>query len=366
MSKNISTNLPTKGNPPAKSLGPPAGFIVPNTPQKRPQAHLPDTKDNKPIFSVTYNYVRGRQLEGTYNNDPKIGYWPITALRISRGWGAPLQEEWPDSWDAASWPPEEPPNMDRCASIHKIFAYQRIRSSIECEQALSAGSAFVSVDMTNLWANSKNGKIKLPSKDDEINARHAFCIVGCNNRKKEFKFQNSWGIKWGDQGYGYLPYEYFDRLLNEAWIIILHEDLTIPKTMSGVVKRVWSIRSILHGILHGIELRDSQSNDRIAWSFATQYDGHLNVEELFVRPTYRGKCYSTDLIFGLLELSSRLSLPLTFWVSHVDNNAANMVVIKHLADRTGYAISESGARWAAFKVEQSGLTSCFTQIRIKT
>ena len=109
---------------------------------------------------------------------------------------------------------------------------------------------------------------------------------------------------------------------------------------------------ILHGVLHGIELRDSQSNDRVAWSFATQYDGHLNIEELFVRPMYRGKGHSKEIIARLLELSSRLSLPLTFWVSHADNNVTDMSVMKHLADRIGYVVSDSLVRWAAFKVEQ--------------
>lgn len=298
MLENKQTNPTIKGNPlPGLPLKPPSGVPVPNPPKRQPQPRLPDKKGNKPMFSVTYNYVRGRQLEGTYNSDPKIGYWPITSLRISRGWGAPLEERWPYSGGAAWWPPEEPPNIDQYAREHKIFAYQRVRSSVECKLALAARSfPTISVEMTSSWATAKKGKIRLPSKDDEINGSHGFFLVGFDDRREVFKFQNSWGIRWGDKGYGYLPYKYVDRLLTEAWVIILHEDIVMPKNVSGTIERIWAVQSVLHGILHGIELRDSQSNDRIAWSFATQYDDHLNIEELFVRPMYRGKRYSNQLV----------------------------------------------------------------------
>ena len=29
-----------------------------------------------------------------------------------------------------------------------------------------------------------------------------------NDEKQYFQFQNSWGIGWGDNGYGYIPYSY--------------------------------------------------------------------------------------------------------------------------------------------------------------
>ena len=39
--------------------------------------------------SVMYNFVRSRQLEGTFPGDPLTGVWPITSYRVSRGMGVP-------------------------------------------------------------------------------------------------------------------------------------------------------------------------------------------------------------------------------------------------------------------------------------
>jgi C1A family cysteine protease len=55
--------------------------------------------------------------------------------------------------------------------------------------------------------NTINGVIPLQS--GPIIGGHAICIIGYDDNKKLFKFKNSWGIKWGDKGYGYLPYDYY-------------------------------------------------------------------------------------------------------------------------------------------------------------
>jgi GNAT superfamily N-acetyltransferase len=309
-------------------------------------------------FSVMYNYVRGRQLEGTYNDDPTIGYWPITSLRVSRGWGMPSEEQWPYMEDAAAWPPkEEPANIDQYAKECRLFAYQRVRSEMECKLALAAQHfVTVAVDITDAWFDARMGKIPLPEQDDKILGGHCVFLFGYDDIKKIFNFQNSWGEKWGDKGRGYLPYHYIDRLLTEAWVVIPHEDVPKSKKARGGIEiRWWAIPSILHGVLHGVEIRDSQSDEREAWAFSLAYNGYLNVEELFVRPAYRGRGYFNHLFSQFQELSGFLSLPLRFWVPHADNTSNNMAILRYLADKNGFVVSDSSARWAAFKIEQAGI-----------
>ena len=311
-------------------------------------------------YSVMYGYVRSRQLEGTYNDDPTIGCWPITALRIDRGWGNPGEERWPYNGSAESWPPKEPSDIDKYAKESRIFAYQRVRSVSECKEAmfrLKAGGILVSVDITKSWFNAINGEIPLPKTEDEIIAGHGFLMIGYDDRTKKFRFVNSWGVDWGDKGYGYLPYEYFDLFLTEAWVDVrpkLHD--IAPYTRSyeatGGIAMEWSLLSILHDFIYGVEIRDSELDERKAWGFALEYDSCLNVEELFVKPEYRGMGYSKQLISSFEQLSRDLSLPLRFWISHPDNNTKNIVALRHIAGKYGYHLSHSGVRWADFKIKK--------------
>lgn len=312
-------------------------------------------------YSVMYGYVRSRQLEGTYNDDPTIGCWPITSLRIDRGWGNPGEERWPYNGSAESWPPKEPAHIDKYAKENRIFAYQRVRSVGECKEAmfrLKAGGILVSVDITKSWFNAINGEIPLPKTEDEIIAGHGILMIGYDDRTKRFRFVNSWGVDWGDKGYGYLPYEYFDLFLTEAWVDVrpkLHD--IAPYTQSykatGGIAMEWCLPSVLHDIIYGIEIRDSKLDERKAWGFAFQYHSCLNVEELFVKPKYRGRGYSKQLISSFEQISKHSSLPLRFWIPHPDNNIENMVALRHIADKYGYHLSYSGVRWADFRIEKT-------------
>jgi GNAT superfamily N-acetyltransferase len=311
-------------------------------------------------YSVMYSYVRSRQLEGTYNDDPTIGCWPITAFRIDRGWGNPGEERWPYDGSAESWPPKEPAHIDQYAKENRIaFAYQRIRSVGECKEAIfERHCILISVDITKSWFNAINGEIPLPKTEDEIIAGHGFSIVGYDDHTKKFTFANSWGVGWGDRGYGYLPYEYFDLFLTEAWVDVRPKLFDIaPYTRSyrarGGIAMEWSLPSVLHDLIYGVEIRDSKLDERKAWGFALEYDSYLTVEELFVKPKYRGRGYSKRLISSFEQLSRDLSLPLRFWISHPDNNTKNMVALRHIASKYGYHLSHSGVRWADFKIQKT-------------
>jgi C1A family cysteine protease len=59
----------------------------------------------------------------------------------------------------------------------------------------------------------------VPGAGEATRGGHAVTVVGYDERTdREFIIRNSWGIGWGDGGYGYLPYGYLP-LLREAWAI---------------------------------------------------------------------------------------------------------------------------------------------------
>lgn len=69
---------------------------------------------------------------------------------------------------------------------------------------------------------NKYGVIPMPNmQSEQILGGHCILLVGYDTSKKVFKFQNSWGKSWGDNGYGYIPFNYIisNTLTSELTII---------------------------------------------------------------------------------------------------------------------------------------------------
>jgi C1A family cysteine protease len=64
---------------------------------------------------------------------------------------------------------------------------------------------------------AKTGEIPLPSPRSQIIGGHAIVIVGYDDQQKRVKFVNSWGASWGQGGIGFLPYEYLEKYMSDAW-----------------------------------------------------------------------------------------------------------------------------------------------------
>lgn len=113
-------------------------------------------------------------------------------------------------------------NFDKLApsnafrDLYKLneFIYTFIKQDLtSIKQVLASGSPIVvgilvytSFESTNA---TKYGTIQIPNtKKEKLLGGHAILLVGYDDNKKVFKFQNSWGIEWGDKGYGYIPYDY--------------------------------------------------------------------------------------------------------------------------------------------------------------
>jgi C1A family cysteine protease len=71
------------------------------------------------------------------------------------------------------------------------------------------------------------GKIPYPEKADSVLGGHAVVAVGFDDSMKigrstgAFIIRNSWGESWGDEGYGYLPYDYvLNGLALDWWSLV--------------------------------------------------------------------------------------------------------------------------------------------------
>lgn len=78
------------------------------------------------------------------------------------------------------------------------------------KRAIVQGNGCLVVAQGNniLWRTQNIG---LADNQSQMNWRHVIYLTGYDDSKKCFEFVNSWGIDWGDNGFGYLPYEYIIR-----------------------------------------------------------------------------------------------------------------------------------------------------------
>jgi GNAT superfamily N-acetyltransferase len=302
----------------------------------------------QPVSSI-YLHVRGRQLENSYSGDTATGIWPVSAARILKGWGIPTEAEWPYIASPADWPPLEPVGIDGLAKIRRTLEYQRVRDCDDCRRSIDflrpVPAAF---DITKQWFDAEAGKIEMPAVDDPIIGGHQVCIDGYSPRKQAFHFTNSWGSEWGEQGYGWMPYEYFDRFLIDAWTYRgkgastpWHSDITTPYI-------IWGIEDYRGGFLHAQELYDHANDEVQSWSFCVERDGFLDIEELFVRPLYRTRGLGRLLVQTILEVhAERRGLPLRAWIPHGDYQGQIAASIEKLMKYLGLTIGSSGVRWAS-------------------
>ena len=107
--------------------------------------------------------------------------------------------------------------------IYDIKLLDQIKEIISYSIPIVFGlSAYNSIEQA-----SDNGMIPLPERNDKIIGGHAVLAIGYDDHivlsgnpgstTGAFLIRNSWGTKWGQGGYGWLPYEYLLKGLTKDW-----------------------------------------------------------------------------------------------------------------------------------------------------
>lgn len=98
---------------------------------------------------------------------------------------------------------------------HEIRHWYELKNMKQMKQALASGYpiacavawCFTSIDATYTMNSPTDKEI------DKAESGHAIVIVGYNDIEKKVEFRNSWGEQWGNNGYGYMTYETFKRVV---------------------------------------------------------------------------------------------------------------------------------------------------------
>jgi len=77
----------------------------------------------------------------------------------------------------------------------------------------------VVVEAFESWRTARNGAIQLPAPGDRSIGLHTVLLTHYAQSGGTLGFVNSWGPRWGDRGYGTMPFEYLERHFFDALVV---------------------------------------------------------------------------------------------------------------------------------------------------
>jgi C1A family cysteine protease len=165
-------------------------------------------------------YYRSRAMDGWEEQDN--GTYVRQAIKAAAMYGVPTEESWPYR---VSMFAVDPKSCDREARRRRIVSYVHVQGLNGLRSMIADGSpvAFgfsVPASMQYHAGASDTGIVPLPRQQEHIVGGHAVLAMGYDDEREMVRFCNSWGEGWGDEGYGWIPYDYFDLgLASDLWTI---------------------------------------------------------------------------------------------------------------------------------------------------
>lgn len=181
------------------------------------------------MLSRLFDYFNTRDDEGDTADD--TGCTIRDAVKDVAENGVCKESTWPyDTTQFAVKPPDAAYAEAQKVKIGSYAAVDQdltaIKTALSADQLVVFGiSVYSSFPM-----DSTDGVVPDPEVDDTLEGGHGIVIVGYDDATQRFKFRNSWGTSWGDQGYGYLSYAYVmsPQWASDFWIV-----QTVIDTLDG-------------------------------------------------------------------------------------------------------------------------------------
>lgn len=176
--------------------------------------------------SRLFIYYNERAMEGTINSDS--GAMIRDGIKSIAKLGVCNETEWPYAIGKFT---EKPSAANyKSALRHQALSYQRLTQTLnQLKGCLATGFPFVFgftvYESFESATVAKTGNASMPKSDEKCLGGHAVLATGYDDKTQRFSVMNSWGSKWGKQGYFTLPYSYVTDadLASDFWTIRIIE-----------------------------------------------------------------------------------------------------------------------------------------------
>jgi GNAT superfamily N-acetyltransferase len=227
---------------------------------------------------------------------------------------------------------------ERMTFYEPLSTYDHLQTAVFMNALLAEGYTprwawnrpVISFQMFQSIYDAPEGKVPIPKVGEAAKGVHAVAVDGgYSNSGETLRFMNSWGVGWGDKGYGSLSRKYLERYLVDAWLgrnvrvglsRFTFRQL-VRATNAKEFARVWMVQnprerarfriygrsyrlhlyetlSILGSPVEIIELRTGQGI-RLGWAHlhhVGEYQPRTSIlKELFVWPPFRRRGYGAIL-----------------------------------------------------------------------
>lgn len=179
-----------------------------------------ELKSGKPLVRLSrlFLYWHEREIEGTVDVDS--GASLRDGMKVLSTIGVSPESDYP--YVVSNFTDKPTSQAEADAAAYKISAYHRVISLNQLKASIADGYPVVmGIEVYESFESQEvavTGVIPLPDPSKEqLLGGHAVLAVGYDDTQSQVIVRNSWGASWGDKGYCYMPYAYFNNYVSDMW-----------------------------------------------------------------------------------------------------------------------------------------------------
>lgn len=163
------------------------------------------------------------------------GAWLRTTMKAMVLFGIPPEEFYP--YDISKFDDEPGAFCYAFAQNYQAIKYFKLdKMGVSSTRLLERLKNFLAAGYPAMFGftvynfGNDKGEFEFPGPNDKVQGGHAVVAVGYDDNRKigkdkgAVKIRNSWGVNWGEGGYGWLPYAYIEAgLADDFWSLFKNE-----------------------------------------------------------------------------------------------------------------------------------------------